>query len=282
MAHQGGKVDNERIKAFHEKKVFYFYIHKKDFIKLVNFTVNFSKVVQESSLIENRKKIRFFRYTGEIVMQNLFLNGLDLSSLSYAKNFTQLCIESICEQNEIFNMLSSFSEHVDYLYAHSLAVATISLMIAQAMGWTRNSILFKVAMSGMFHDIGLKEIPREILSKSRAELTQKDIALFETHPLRGKEILESIKQIPSDIIAVAFEHHENIIANGYPRGINKAQIHPITHIVTTANVFAKLTVKNPSCPEPLTPIEAIRHMELSSLELVDEQCFGALKSLINK
>lgn len=281
IAHKGGKIDLDRINAFHEKSIYYFYVHKKDFNHLVNFTVNFSKAVNQSSFIEKKKKIRFFRYTGELVLQNLFLNEINSTTLLYAKNFTQLSLESLCEQDELFLLLNGFNEHIDDLYAHSLAVAVVSVAIAQALGWSRQSILFKVALSGILHDIGLKEIPQEILNKPRAQLTQKEVALFETHPMRGKEILETFKNIPTDIISVAYEHHENILANGYPRRISKSQIHPITHIVKVADLFAQLTVKNPNYPVPMNPQSAFKQIEFGSRDLVNDQCLNALKSIVS-
>lgn len=278
--HKGGKISDERIQAYKEKGIHYFYVKKNDFVQLVNFTLYFSKVVVNSDQIEIEKKNRFVIYTGEMIVQQIYSNGLNEASLVVAKEFITLCLETICQDPVLLNLLSNFNEHADYLYAHSVAVGTFSVMIARVLGWTRQTILFKLVMAGLFHDIGKKDISREVLLKSRMQLSQQEQALIETHPFRGKEILESLRQIPADVVAVAFEHHENILESGYPRRISKLQIHPLCHIVTVANIFSKYTIKNPSLPNPVHAKIAILKMEKNYKDLIDPLSFEALKRLV--
>jgi HD-GYP domain-containing protein (c-di-GMP phosphodiesterase class II) len=129
-------------------------------------------------------------------------------------------------------------------------------MIAKEVGWTSAATQFKVSLGGLLHDIGKKEIDRSILEKPRRELTAKEQEIYETHPMRGKEILAEVPSIPTDIALVALHHHENLLGRGYPARLKKDQIHPLSRLISVANRFCELALKGPNS-EPLSPTEAI-------------------------
>lgn len=280
IAHKGGKIPQDRIQIYKSRGVEFFYISKEDFGKLVGFTLHFSKLVSSSPKIEKEKKDRFIRYAGEMLVQQAFVNGVDENSFTQAKQFTSQALEALGDDSQLVNVLNNFNEHADFLYAHSLAVSTFSVMIGQALGWRRPSVLFNLSLGGLFHDIGKKEISKDILAKSRVELTHAEREILETHPYRGKEILEGLTQIPSDVVSIAYEHHENCIESGYPRRLPRKQIHPLSLVVSVANVFANYTVKNPMMGGAFSAHEAIKLMERNHKDLLDEQSFLALKRVV--
>jgi putative nucleotidyltransferase with HDIG domain len=128
---------------------------------------------------------------------------------------------------------------------HSTAVALVSVMIAQKLGWQSYQNLFRLCLAGLFHDIGKKELAKELLTKSRASMSSSERQTFESHALRGKEILESMKGVPSEVVAVAYEHHETLIGDGFPRGLKNKDIHPYAKIVALANRFCELSMSSP-------------------------------------
>lgn len=280
IAHKGGKIPQDRIQIYKSRGVDFFYVSKEDFGKLVGFTLQFSKAVSHSPKIEKEKKDRFIRYAGEMLIQHAFVNGVDENSFTQAKQFASQAIESLSEDSQLVNVLNNFNEHADFLYAHSLAVSTFSVMIGQSLGWTRPSVLFNLSLGGLFHDIGKKEISKEILGKNRVELTQAEREIVETHPYRGKQILEGLPQIPSDVVSIAYEHHENCIESGYPRRLPRKQIHPLSLVVAVANVFANYVVKNPMLGGAFSAQEAIKLMERHHKDFLDEQSFLALKRVV--
>ncbi len=144
-------------------------------------------------------------------------------------------------------------------------------MIAKQLGWKSPQTLFKTSFAGLFHDIGKKEISRTLLEKPRASLSQQERQEIDTHTTRGKEILESLKGIPSEVIQVAYEHHEDILGQGYPQRLSHNRIHPISLIVSVADVFCNYTITNPQRPEPLSAAEAISTMTLYKASSLDHQ-----------
>jgi putative nucleotidyltransferase with HDIG domain len=280
IAHTGGKLSQDKIKAFREKSVTHMYIRQQDFAKLVGFTLLVSKAVSASGQVNAVKKMRFLQYTGEMIMQQAYVAGTDEALFRNAKDFLTTSLDVLTEDEETFTLLNLLSNHTDYLYAHSLGVSTFSVLIAKQLGWHSPQTLFKLAFAGLFHDIGKKEIPPEILAKSRSTLTQQERALLESHTTRGMEILQSLKTAPSEVIQVAYEHHEDVLGQGFPQALNKLKIHPFSLVVSVANIFCEFALRSPQNPAPRTAPAAIQAMQSYKLASLDPKAFEALMKVV--
>lgn len=280
IVHKGDKISVDKIKAFKEKGVTHLFIRQEDFSKLVGFTVLVSKAVSSSGQVDKEKKMRFMKYTGEMIMQQAYVSGTDEALFRNAKDFLTTSMDVLTEDEETFTLLSLLSNHTDYLYAHSLGVSMFSVMIAKQLGWQSPQALFKLSFAGLFHDIGKKEIPAEVLQKPRSTLTQQERSLLETHTTRGLEILQSLKTAPTEVIQTAYEHHEDILGQGFPQGIGKHKIHPFSLIVSVANIFCEYTLPGPQNPSPRSASEAIQAMRTFKLASIDAQAFEALGKVV--
>jgi putative nucleotidyltransferase with HDIG domain len=276
IGHSGDLIPTDRIKTYREKGVEFLHIKKEDFSKLVGFNVQVMKLLGKDGDIAHEKKLNFMKYTGEAILEKAFIAGVDEASFNEAKDFLNTTVGVIADSGESFDLLKVLNEHSDFIYAHSLGVSMYAMMIARRMGFTSSQVFFKLSMAGMFHDVGKKEIPREILEKARPLLSQKERAEIETHPTRGKEILSFIKNVPSDVVQIVYEHHEDCIGQGYPRRIAKNELHPLSKILITANLFVENALKGPN-NEGMSSVAAIKHIETIYGERIDKACLQALK-----
>jgi putative nucleotidyltransferase with HDIG domain len=280
VAHKGGKLPPDRIAALKERSVHFLYLQENDFCNLVGFTVNIAKVLAKGDMqVDQEKKNRFLKYTGEMIAQSSFVSGIDETSFQNAKDFLELSMRSLTSDPSNFELLSQISNHGDFLYSHSLAVSMVSVLIGKSMGWTSPQTLFKLAAAGLYHDIGKKEIDREILKKPRPLLTSDEVKLIETHATRGKEILESIETMPSDVSQIVYEHHENALGQGYPRHLMASRIHPLSHVVITANAFCNYA-SPASTQKPMTALESLEQLESHRAQELDKKTMAALRSFI--
>lgn len=280
IAHKGGKLPEDKIKLFKDKGVTHFFVHQEDFCRLVGFTINLSKAVTASANLEQGKKRRFVQYTAEMIMQQAFVAGTDENLFRNTKDFLTASLDVLTQDDETFFLLDSLSQHSDFLYAHSVGVSMFSVMIAKNMGWSSQQTLFKLSFAGLFHDIGKKEIPMEVLKKTRALLSQQERALLESHTTRGLEILESLKNAPSEVVRVAYEHHEDVLGQGYPQGLVHDKTHPFSLIVGTANAFCEYTIRSPQNPTPRTASAAVQALQVNKIAYLDPQVFEALKKVV--
>jgi putative nucleotidyltransferase with HDIG domain len=278
IAHKGGKISEERIKAYKDKGVHFVFVAKEDFARIVGFNLKVARAVSQSSLAVD-KKINFMKHTGELILENAFVQGVNTELFNEAKDFIETSMDILTEDEELFTILDILSTHADFLYAHSLGVSSFSVMIGRELGWHSGPVLFRLTMGGLFHDIGKKEISKETLEKSRPLLTQAERTIIETHPTRGKEILEALKSIPTEVIEIAYQHHEDPIGLGFPRGIGKREIHPLAKVVQVANIFCEYAVKSRADVEPMIATDAIATMERLKSDRMDKEAFAALKRI---
>ncbi|MCH2534845.1 MAG: response regulator [Bdellovibrionales bacterium] len=244
VAREGTIVPVARISVYKEKRVNHLFVHRLDFKKYLDFNLNLAKVINKSNL-ENNKKIRILKHSTELILEDVFTEGIDADKFDSAKDLVTDTLHVISQDDNIFALLESLESHADFLYAHSVAVSTYATLISKEYGWESPTTLFKLAMSGLFHDIGKKEIDEEILNKPRVQRSSQETAQLETHASRGKEILSTINSIPNDVIQIVYHHHENELGTGYPQKLNKANIHPLAKVVALADSFCNQAMKTP-------------------------------------
>lgn len=278
IGRKGDAIPIERIKNYREKGLKYLHVRREDFRTLVSFNLDLARVVSAADSISLEKKTNFLRYTGEVILEKTFIAGVDPESFAEAREFLVTSMDVLTEEPTAFDLLQSLNAYSDHIYAHSLCVSLYSVMIAKKMKWTSSHNLFKLSVAGIYHDIGKKEIEPELINKARPLLSYAERKIVETHPIRGREILLALKQIPSEAVAVAFEHHEDNMGTGYPRMINKMAIHPYSQIVRVANLFAEYCLKSPHHPG-MPAKQAIEHIDIHYRETVSHEAFDALKSL---
>jgi putative nucleotidyltransferase with HDIG domain len=278
VAHKGENIDLEQIKAYKSKGLNFLYVKRDEYAQLVGFNLKLAKAIQKTSTIDPEKRKAFLKYTGEVVLEQAFTAGLDKAAFDSAKDYLDTSMAVLSEDEGSFGLLMSLSSHSDYQYAHAIGVSTVSVMIARKMGWSTPGNLFRIGLAGLFHDIGKREIPKEITERPRHLLSTEERALLESHVTRGKDILENLQVIPQDVIQVAYEHHENCLAQGFPRRLARERIHPYARLIFLSDLFCNYTIRSPS-REPISPAAAIKKIEDFHTEEVDLDLFQALKSL---
>jgi putative nucleotidyltransferase with HDIG domain len=278
LVHKGEQMSVERVNFYKEKGLKFLFIARDDFGKLVDFNLNVANLIKDRGDISQEKKMNFMKYTGEVILEKAFIDGIDKNSFKEAQEFLNLTISVISDSKETFDLMNLLNSHSDYIYAHSVGVAMYSAMIARKMGFGSNQVFFKLSMAAIFHDIGKKEIDRTVLEKPRHLLTSAERRLIESHVTRSQEILMAIQGIPEDIIQIVYEHHEDSIGQGYPMAKVKKQLHPLSRVLQTANLFMEQALKGPN-HAGMPGAQAAQYIERVYNTRLDPECIKILKSL---
>jgi len=278
VAHSGEDIAPDRIQSYKSKNIQFLYMKKEDFRKYLNFNLSLAKVVTKSQKINHTKKVNFLKHTSEVMLQSLYTSEINSEDFLQAQSLVENAVSLLSDNSDAVDLLSTLSSHSDFLYAHCVAVSLYASLIGKAMGWSSPTTVIKLSLGGLLHDIGKKEISRETLEKPRKDMTPEEIALFESHPTRGAEILAQLQCIPTDILQITHEHHENCVGLGYPMRLKKSKIHPLARVVAVANEFCNLVIKNPNSPG-LKPAEAIQRMLSLHPEYYDEAPLRALMQI---
>lgn len=148
-----------------------------------------------------------------------------------------------------------------YTFHHCCRVGRAARRLGKAMSLKPHELAV-LEYSGLFHDIGKVGIPDNILLKPD-RLTQDEIEVMKSHPLKSAEIIEPLAQIPffRFLLPGIRSHHEKIDGSGYPFGLQGEDI-PLT-----ARVIA--IVDSVDAMTNVRPYRKAMSMDFVKKELID-------------
>lgn len=125
---------------------------------------------------------------------------------------------------------------------HSSRVSQLCKLLGIAMNLSDTDI-FKLEMSGLFHDIGKVYVKAEILSKPGL-LTQEEWSEVKRHPEIGCFILSKYPGLKG-IARYVLYHHERYDGLGYPAGLKREEIPLLSRIIAVADSYDAMTNQRP-------------------------------------
>ncbi|MGZ3726662.1 MAG: response regulator [Pseudobdellovibrio sp.] len=281
IANVNDELPKDKIQQYSKKGIKHLFILRSDFRKLVQLNLDLVKAVRNRNLITPAKKMALIKQTSNLILENIFTNGISKETLQDSADFMQIAVEEVIEHQEGSELLDFLSNQSNKVFSHSMSVALFSVLIAKKLKITSMLTLFKISLAGVFHDIGKKEIDPAILEKPRHLLTRDERSNLESHAVRGHDILVHIKNIHSDVTRLILEHHEDQVGTGYPRGKTARDQHPLSKILQMANIFVDhmQLAKDEAGDRPVSPNDVISHIEGIYENRIDKTCLGALKEL---
>jgi response regulator RpfG family c-di-GMP phosphodiesterase len=259
VASNGQTIDLERMNAYRLKGLTHLFLTKQDFAQYVGFSITLASTVAHSAKVEHTKKVRYLMQTTSNILNHLHTEEMDRQSFEMSQSIVQTTVELMGENPATLTILESLKNYTDFLYSHSLGVSLFGSLMAKEMGWSSVKTQTKIAMAGLLHDIGKKEISLELLQKPRIALSQEEVQTLETHVVRGNTLLNGIDGIPAEVSQACLQHHEDCSGLGYPLHLTKNKIIPIARLIYVADLFCNLSLKSPTCPGA-SPKEALTKM----------------------
>jgi response regulator RpfG family c-di-GMP phosphodiesterase len=153
---------------------------------------------------------------------------LTKANVSLEENFKQT----------IIGFAHALEESDRYTRGHSERVANYARLIGLAMRLPQPEIE-NVVKAGLLHDVGKLGIRNDRLNKP-GKLTPEELAMFRSHPAKGRRILEPIPFM-RDIIPGCYCHHEAWDGSGYPQGLSGHNIPVVGRIVAVADAYDAMT-----------------------------------------
>lgn len=282
IAKEDSKTQLDQLRSYGDKAVSYLFVRKDCYNRYVGSNLAIAGVVLARSEIAIEGKSDFLAKAATAVMREIETIGFSSESYEHARVVAAATTALVNAKLDIQALLLALSRTNDAVLAHSVAVGAVAVMIGRNMGWTKPATLEKLSLGGLLHDVGLKEISPEITNKPRAELTVDELLLLETHAFRSMEILRTVSSVPDDIIAIAYEHHENALGQGYPRKLRDLRMNPLAKVVALADQFVELTISSPNCRKPKTPLDAVQYIELVMGQPFNREAFAALRQIVGR
>jgi putative nucleotidyltransferase with HDIG domain len=282
IARKGTKAAFNELHAAEKEEIEKLYVKKSDYKDCVGQNLTVAGVIIQKNEIPDQIKADFLSKTTDIVFKEIQNLGFNHETLEHAKNVShsiQKLVEAKKDISSVLNLMNGISND---LMKHSLAVSILSVVIAKSMNFMFPQTLEKLALGGLLHDVGMKEFTKEFIEKPRHLMTPDEISYFETHVMRGAEVLRSMPSIPDDLVAIVLEHHENSVGQGYPRRLRDFKTNPLAKIVALADKFSEITLSSASNPIVKSPTEAINYIEVTLGQPFNKPAFLALKNSLDQ
>ena len=153
---------------------------------------------------------------------------------------------------ELFEPIHELKDFDDYTFTHALNVCVLSSALARAI-LVSQDLLNALSLAALCHDLGKREIPKEILNK-KGPLEPEERTLMEKHPAYGVRFLMDTPGVESEnplLPVVAYQHHMGADQSGYPKfpeSLSPCKLHFASLIVAVADVYDALRTVRPYRP----------------------------------
>jgi putative nucleotidyltransferase with HDIG domain len=147
----------------------------------------------------------------------------------------------------MFDMVTTLANFVElrdpYTGGHTERVTKYSLLLAKQLDVPENKERL-IKLGGPLHDIGKIGISDKILCAPR-KLEPDEFEEMKKHTTKGAKILETVPDLPREVIEIVRSHHERWDGNGYPDGLAAEDIPELARIVAVADAFDAMTSDRP-------------------------------------
>ncbi|SDE63479.1 HD-GYP domain, c-di-GMP phosphodiesterase class II (or its inactivated variant) [Paenibacillus sp. UNCCL117] len=155
-------------------------------------------------------------------------SGKELSTKQLSQSIDSL-LEEVMSNREVLVQLSDIRTEDNEMYVHALNVCTMSTLIGINMGLASQQ-LKELAIGALLHDVGKLELTTDDASDDPKK----------HHAWRGFDVLKHKREFSLLSAHVAFQHHETLDGEGWPRGLGGDEIHQYAKIVAVANTYDNL------------------------------------------
>lgn len=171
--------------------------------------------------------------------------------------------------------LQQLAAHDYTTYAHSASVYIHAVALGAWLRVGDEATLRTLGLGAILHDIGKTQISTDILQKP-GPLSPAEWKDMQRHPTLGVKLLREAGGIPAVAQTLVVQHHERLDGSGYPRGIPKSAIHPLTNIIMVVDMYDALTKARTYRPA-YTPFKALKLIKEQTANRID---VGAYRGLV--
>ncbi|NOQ46540.1 MAG: HD domain-containing protein [Desulfobulbaceae bacterium] len=180
------------------------------------------------------------------------------AGIGKAVHLVQNMVDLIMEDDNVLLSLSTIRDYDDYTFTHSVNVAILSVCLGKRIGLSR-PMLGRLGLSGLFHDLGKIDVPKEILNKP-GKLEEDEFAELQKHSLNSVRRIIRLRASydkKADILLPPFEHHMKYDLSGYPKTPRKKPLSLLGCIVAIADVYDAVTSQRIYRTKFLSPDQAL-------------------------
>ncbi|MBI2522421.1 MAG: HD domain-containing protein [Bdellovibrio sp.] len=230
----------EVIQKYIDKDVRELYVHQEDYPVLAN-----TGLQNLISLYDRKSEFQSIQELNLESLENIHRAIQEIGLSTEAVTLTTKTIISSVRLakgvRSIADLLNKMKSSGNYIYDHSMKMSYICTAIAKHTEWGSDSTVFKLSLACTMHDMTLNndDLARiELLTDPRLKIfTSDEIEAFKNHPQDAAKLIKDSKAFPSDVDFIVAQHHERPDGSGFPHGLLKLRIAPLSCVFILAHEF---------------------------------------------
>ena len=151
-------------------------------------------------------------------------------------------VRAVIRQPAAMVGLSDIRPARGYLYAHSVNVCLLAVLIGRELGYAFADLV-ELGLGALLHDVGLAVSAPA--SEAKPPHLAVDTATRRRHPRTGFRLLMAQGWISARSALVALEHHAGLDGSGYPDTVRGTRISDFGGIVAVADLYDTLSSDQP-------------------------------------
>jgi putative nucleotidyltransferase with HDIG domain len=276
---QGDSIDWERVKLYENKGIKFFFVSEKDYQlytlhveRLGENLTGFGKDFTADEAADLLKELA--NHTLNEITTNL---KVDERAAANSSNVVEAGIASLAKDPKNFVRVMKLMVNQTYSLKHALAVSMLSVLLARQAGVESEANLRVIGLGGFLHDIGESQLTFD--PESEKNLTAEQRKELWRHPELGKQMIDGVRSIRSEVGQIILQHHEQPNGHGYPNGLKGGEIYYPAKIVAVADTFAAM-ISRRQYRESLNISEALMNMKEMSGKY-DRQLLEAFSKMMS-
>lgn len=270
LSTSGDELDSSRLEKLQKHNMNSLYVATDQMQKFYEYTAEkLAKIGSSQTLSETEKKEKLGTAVRGL-MSNLFNDSSKEASFEQGQALVNDCKQIInnfiftTDKGDWYKQILQTMGEQGHNYSHYANVSTYASLFSIGLGIGDP---VELATAGLLHDLGLSDVPYEILTKPESERTPEEKKIYENHPELTIKILKSRKFIMSDkLIKIILQHHERFNGTGYPKQLYGDRITKEAQVLALADEFDYLTAAREGKPlmSPLQAVEYFRNLTLQN------------------
>ncbi|MEW6252594.1 MAG: HD domain-containing phosphohydrolase, partial [Planctomycetota bacterium] len=236
-------------------------------------------LVDDPGRAASEKAAIIYESSLELMNELLGPNGL-APNTGRLENVARSTVKFVLRDAQAFGHLFMASHHDFYTATHMVNVGTWMVPLAVALGHRAPTELAVICRAGMLHDIGKIFVPSDVLNK-RGQLTAADWQQLREHAALGERYLMAVENLPEMIRTVARQHHERNDGSGYPAGLARDAMHPVSRICSVIDSFDAMTAIRPFKSKTMTVSDALLELRKHTPQHYDPEVVEAWGKLLS-
>lgn len=152
-------------------------------------------------------------------------------------------LDDVLNDSEVMYNVSFIREKSENVYAHSVNVAALSVLVGLQMKLSKKRVM-DVAVGAILHDLGIAYLPDHLKDCILEECSKEKKEIIMKHVLTGYSAVEKETWLSTTAKEIIFSHHEMCDGSGYLRHLKADRICQEVKIVSVCDTFDSMVYGN--------------------------------------